>query len=342
MDASHGDAVSNIAEQPEFKRPAPVPGPYLPLTRTFRAALPSIAGHYPAVEGWDERVWFLSEGKLLEHDGTKVVSTVTLCDFPTGPDTRTTLTSLPDGVLANQFELGELGVFTQLNKDGKTCHQANDPNFELQLAMKLRARALGVYIPRSPEKLLGVPFPPLPPEQKFGAAALYTVGSARWLQVQVWPEPRTFRATDKGWLRDEPPIRSIGGMWADPTGTVWAIIGFYSGVLQSNSSLDPGFLLGKHDGTRWSVVPVPEDFRPRHITGSSATDIWFVGNSEHILQFDGTNWHRGTIAAPKREVLTVDGRKMVDSPEGPRDIHMTASGVLWLLTSTGRIYRAEP
>lgn len=186
--------------------------------------------------------------------------------------------------------------------------------------------------------------PILLPEHRYGLGRVHVAGAARWLEVvgTEWDDLRTLRAEGSRWIRDEPPYPVIGDMWADPTGTVWAIIGFYSAVLQARTPRDPGFVLGKHDGKHWSVVPVPEDFTPHRLTGSSATEIWFVGGSEHIFQFDGKHWHVGIIAAPKRKVKTDTGWQMVDAPEKPREVHMTKSGALWILTAEGRIYRADP
>ena len=344
IDASQSDAAPDVAlERPEFVRPQPIPGPYLPLTRTFRRVGLSVAPSVSLIAGWDDRVWFLSEGKLLEHDGTKVIAKVPLCEFNADIHTRTELTSLPDGVLVKQFSFGGVGAFTHLTGDGKTCHEANDPDHELPFAMKLRARALTVSIPRNPQEPFGIRLPIRPPTSS-GVARLYSVGAAQWLEV-LGPAPRgdtwTFRATASGWTQDEPPVRKIGDMWADPGGTVWATIGFYGVVLQSSGHQTPDFVLANHDGKRWAVVPAPKGFRPRRLAGSSSTDIWFVGGSENIFQFDGTSWHHGTIAAPRRRIETKDGPKMIDSPEAPRSVHMTRSGVLWLLTATGRIYRAE-
>ena len=338
------DATGHASASDRFKRPPRLPGPFLPLTRTFRP-VPPVMPLESKMSGWGDRVWFVAEGKLLEHDGKRLTNELLLCDFAVEVNTRIDVTSLPNGVLAKQFELGELGVFTQLTKDGRACHRANGSTFELRLVSALAARAITVAIPRDPEELLGVRLPERRPEHLFGVARAYSVGGSRWLEVvdsENSPGTWTFRATVSGWMRDDPPHQQIADMWADPSGTVWAIIGFYSAVLQARTPLDPGFVLGKHDGKRWSVVPVPEDFTPHKLTGSSATDLWFVGGSEHIFQFDGTHWHVGIIAAPKRKVKTDTGWQMVDAPEKPREVHMTESGVLWILTAEGRIYRADP
>jgi hypothetical protein len=46
-----------------------------------------------------------------------VAKKVPLCEFAVDMHTRMDVTSLPEGVLVKQFDLGELGVFTQLTKE---------------------------------------------------------------------------------------------------------------------------------------------------------------------------------------------------------------------------------
>ncbi len=299
-------------------------GPYLPLPRTFRQVLPPVAER-SSIAGWGDRVWFGSSGKLLEHDG-KGIRQQALCGATHHPADY--VGSGPNGIIAVQSTTSPVTI-TVITDAGRQCQNFNSESVgaHYRLAMQTRPRRTSIAVPPDARPLLGFAIPPPHGEDgRHGLGNMFFLGRAIWLEV-VTKGAHVYRFDSGRWVLDNPPVGSIGDMWADPSGTVWAIT---------------GYALSKHDGSRWTMVPVPEGFRPRRMTGASAKDIWFVGGSEKIFQFDGAKWHRGTIAAPKRQIQTKDGPKMIDSPEGPKDIHMTRSGVLWLLTKSGRIYRAEP
>jgi hypothetical protein len=88
-------------------------------------------------------------------------------------------------------------------------------------------------------------------------------------------------------LQDTPTTEPVWGLWAVAPDDVWAVGG-------DNNSTNPPFVL-HYDGNAWSAVTLPTLVRPGvhalfKVWGSSADDVYAVGQNGVVLHWDGSEF----------------------------------------------------
>jgi len=77
------------------------------------------------------------------------------------------------------------------------------------------------------------------------------------------------------------------GMWIDEEGGAWFT------VRLGGSDDDPVIGVRRWDGHALHAVPVPAGFGATLVTGTSARDVWFIGDTRTIYQWDGERLRQG-------------------------------------------------
>lgn len=96
------------------------------------------------------------------------------------------------------------------------------------------------------------------------------------------------------WTRSSPGLGYVADLWADDTGTAWAV----GTRAEAKTDADPaGDVAVRWDrGARtWVPLPVPAGFRARVVRGAGSRDVWFFGD-EAFYQWDGASLRRAEPA----------------------------------------------
>ena len=338
----HASPPTHAASPPE--NPRAVEPPPLPLadrlpTRTFREIKLPAGVEYQDFAGSGDHAWLLADERVYRHDGRKITKELLLCPGVakrTSATRRYRLLETDRGVFAVSFDPDEERVIADFRSgESVTCLKPTRPPVyplgALLLALVMRPKRFGVVLPDNTRPLLGLDVPTSfggPP----GAGFFRLAGDSVWLATTY----ELFRLDGTAWRRvADPPLAPLGDMWAEPRGNIWAILNYIPPGLPVFGGAFPGErhgALGKYDGTRWTLLPVPVWFQPDHIVGTAADDIWFTNGGE-VHQWDGHDWHRQNF------VLAAPWGNIIGSP------YMDSKGSLWVLARGHHgwsIFRTEP
>jgi hypothetical protein len=79
---------------------------------------------------------------------------------------------------------------------------------------------------------------------------------------------------------------ALFGVWTSPESETWAVGA--NGTIRRHSNGDPSL---------WEIITgVPTTKDLHDVGGSSASDVWAVGDDAVVLHYDGTRWSRLEIA----------------------------------------------
>lgn len=324
-----------------------MPGPFGPLTRSFRRIALSTGAAFEQLVGWDNRAWLLSGERLFVHDGNSFVSEVQLCPgaVPTGGSSYSVRVG-SSGLFAVGMDVRQDYLVARVAKDGAvSCRTVPRlPVGDLLLALELwPGRTAIPPLPRDARRHLGLSIPH--PEAGWGVGWFFaTSSSSAWLQMPEHQNRRmwTFHFDGKRWApASDVPFGIANDMWEDPTGVTWAIPA--RGPVPYG--LSPGWAdstcLAKNDGKTWGLAPAPGEnwFQPDWLTGTAADDMWFVGRNV-VLHWDGAEWSLQSFENDLEQHASI-GVSFVSRP------YMDQSGSLWLLGTDHRdgkqkLFRTDP
>jgi hypothetical protein len=321
--------------------PSLLPVPTLPLTRPFRELSLPKGLRIDDFAGAGSRAWILSDEEVLEHDGSKLIHKSSLCG-------------------AERIQDASYSPRYKLRTDGSVVHAVGALKSGDHVVAELRpgrAAICRTYPAHSNRLLLNLVL--LPKRGDFIVRANTIVGiqmypsedgeiwgaffaprrSSLWVQIHPWPtfDFPTYHFDGATWRRvPAPPFgMGIGDMWADPTGVVWAVrvqgwpvIGSWPETEHERRQL------AQYDG-EWTLLAIPERFRPKHITGTARDDVWFIEQNE-VYQWDGERWRAGSYRPTSYKSRQIGFRYPP---------FMDGTGSLWLVADTTegpKLFRTPP
>jgi hypothetical protein len=117
-----------------------------------------------------------------------------------------------------------------------------------------------------------------------GRSWLLRYNGAAWLPVAV---------LEKGTMAID--------LWADEGGWPWIL------ARRGGEWGQPGNAVFRFDGEALRGVPVPESFAARHVRGTGARDVWFLGAAGQAYQWDGDRLHQGPSPINEGEAWSSPG-----------------------------------